>query len=413
MMTTKNLKEADTKIDETQMSNTTTATINTTEKEDREIISYDSFDDMGLKMKLLRGIYAYGFEKPSKIQKIGIMPITKGYDIIGQSQSGTGKTGTFLIGTLQRIDPELKQTQALILAPTRELSEQIFNVCNNLCTYMKLENYLLIGGNNRREDIKNLDNHKYQIIVGTPGRVYDMLKNLSLNTNHLKLFVVDEADEMLSSGFQDQVYEIFQYIPKTSQVCLFSATIPNEALEITERFMNDPIKVLVKKEELTLEGIKQFYIAISKEVWKLDALCDIYKKLSVSQSIIYCNTKRTSDWLREQLEERDFTVKCIHSNMKERKDIMEDFRKGELRVLIATDIISRGIDVQQVGIVINYDIPKFKEVYIHRIGRSGRYGRKGLAINFVTHDDINKLKTIQEYYETQIEEMPEDISEFL
>ncbi len=412
MMTTKNLKEADTKIDETQMSNTT-ATINTTEKEDREIISYDSFDDMGLKMKLLRGIYAYGFEKPSKIQKIGIVPITKGYDIIGQSQSGTGKTGTFLIGTLQRIDPELKQTQALILAPTRELSEQIFNVCNNLCTYMKLENYLLIGGNNRREDIKNLDNHKYQIIVGTPGRVYDMLKNLSLNTNHLKLFVVDEADEMLSSGFQDQVYEIFQYIPKTSQVCLFSATIPNEALEITERFMNDPIKVLVKKEELTLEGIKQFYIAISKEVWKLDALCDIYKKLSVSQSIIYCNTKRTSDWLREQLEERDFTVKCIHSNMKERKDIMEDFRKGELRVLIATDIISRGIDVQQVGIVINYDIPKFKEVYIHRIGRSGRYGRKGLAINFVTHDDINKLKTIQEYYETQIEEMPEDISEFL
>ena len=177
--------------------------------------------------------------------------------------------------------------------------------------------------------------------------------------------------------------------------------------------MNNPIKVLVKKEELTLEGIKQFYIAIPKEVWKLDALCEIYKKLSVSQSIIYCNTKRTSDWLREQLEERDFAVKCIHSNMKERKDIMEDFRKGELRVLIATDIISRGIDVQQVGIVINYDIPKFKEVYIHRIGRSGRYGRKGLAINFVTHEDINKLKVIQEYYETQIEEMPEDISEYL
>ena len=278
---------------------------------------------------------------------------------------------------------------------------------------MGLENYLLIGGNNRREDIKNLDSKRYQIIVGTPGRIYDMLKNLSLNTNHLKLFVVDEADEMLSSGFQDQIYEIFQYIPKQSQVCLFSATIPNEALEITERFMNNPIKVLVKKEELTLEGIKQFYIAIPKEVWKLDALCEIYKKLSVSQSIIYCNTKRTSDWLREQLEERDFAVKCIHSNMKERKDIMEDFRKGELRVLIATDIISRGIDVQQVGIVINYDIPKFKEVYIHRIGRSGRYGRKGLAINFVTHEDINKLKVIQEYYETQIEEMPEDISEYL
>lgn len=377
------------------------------------LTDFDSFDDMDLKMELLRGIYAYGFEKPSKIQRVGIKPITEKHDVIGQSQSGTGKTGTFLIGTLQRIDAELKKTQALILAPTRELSQQIFNVLNNLCNYMNLKNYLLIGGNNRREDIANLDKNNYHIVVGTPGRVYDMLKNLSLNTKDLKLFVVDEADEMLSSGFQDQIYEIFQYIPKSSQVCLFSATIPNEALEITERFMNNPVKILVKKEELTLEGIKQFYVAIEKEPWKLDALCEIYKKLSVSQSIIYCNTKRTSDWLKEGLEDRDFTVKCIHSNMKDRKEIMESFRKGDVRVLIATDIIARGIDVQQVGIVINYDIPKFKEVYIHRIGRGGRYGRKGIAINFVTYDDIKKLKNIQEYYETQIEEMPEDISEYL
>ena len=386
-----------------------------TDKEKHTIISHDSFDDMNLNIKLLRGIYAYGFEKPSKIQSSAIVPITKGYDIIGQSQSGTGKTGAFLIGTLNRIDPELNKTQALILAPTRELSEQILNVCNNLSNYMNLKNYLLIGGNSRKDDIYNLDNNNYHVIVGTPGRVYDMLKNLSLKTKDLKLFVVDEADEMLSKGFQDQIYEIFQYIPKQCQVCLFSATIPNEALEITDRFMNDPVRILIKKEELTLEGIKQFYIAIDKDAWKLDVLCDIYGKLSVSQSIIYANTKRTSDWLKEQLEDREFTVKCIHSNMKsnERKEVMKMFRNGDLRVLIATDIISRGIDVQQVSIVINYDIPKFKEVYIHRIGRSGRYGRKGIAINFVTYDDVNKLKTIQEYYETQIEEMPSDISEFL
>ena len=385
------------------------------DNEKHTIHTYNSFDDMNLNMKLLRGIYAYGFEKPSKIQSCGIVPITKGYDIIGQSQSGTGKTGTFLIGTLNNIDPDLKKTQALILAPTRELSQQIFNVCNNISSYMKLNNYLLIGGNSRKEDIYNLDHNEYQIIVGTPGRVFDMLKNLSLKTKNLKMFVVDEADEMLSKGFQDQIYEIFQYIPKECQVCLFSATIPEEALEITERFMNDPVRILIKKEELTLEGIKQFYIAIEKDVWKLDTLCDIYGKLSVSQSIIYCNTKRTSDWLREQLEDRNFAVQCIHSNMKsdERKQVMKMFRSGDLRVLIATDIISRGIDVQQVSIVINYDIPKFKEVYIHRIGRSGRYGRKGIAINFVTYDDVNKLKTIQEYYETQIEEMPNDISEFL
>lgn len=405
---TQDLKEANIPQEDNQSSNTV-------DKDKHVIQAIDSFDDMNLNMKLLRGIYAYGFEKPSKIQASAIVPITKGYDIIGQSQSGTGKTGTFLIGTLNNIDPELKTTQALILAPTRELSQQIFNVCNNLCSYMKLNNYLLIGGNSRKEDIYNLDNNNYHIIVGTPGRVYDMLKNLSLKTKALKMFVVDEADEMLSKGFQDQIYEIFQYIPKQCQVCLFSATIPQEALEITNRFMNDPVRILIKKEELTLEGIKQFYIAIEKDIWKLDTLCDIYGKLSVSQSIIYCNTKRTSDWLREQLEDRDFAVKCIHSNMKsdERKEVMKLFRNGDLRVLIATDIISRGIDVQQVSIVINYDIPKFKEVYIHRIGRSGRYGRKGIAINFVTYDDVNKLKIIQDYYETDIAEMPNDISEFL
>ena len=398
--------------------NTTTKTTTTSESKDTEkhtLQTYDSFDDMDLQMKLLRGIYAYGFEKPSKIQQVGIAPIIKGYDVIGQSQSGTGKTGTFLIGTLQRIDPKDMDLQALILAPTRELSQQILNVCNNLSSYMKLKTYLLIGGNSRQDDLKNLDKNRYQVVIGTPGRVYDMLSSKYLNTKKLKLFVIDEADEMLSSGFQDQIYEIFQYVTKQTQVCLFSATMPQEALELTEKFMNDPVKILVKKEELTLDGIKQFYIGIDKEIWKLDVLCDIYKKLSVSQSIIYCNTKRTSDWLKEELQDRDFTVECIHGNMnqQERKTVMNKFREGELRVLIATDIIARGIDVQQVGIVINYDIPKHKEVYIHRIGRGGRYGRKGVAINFVTYDDVGKLKIIQEFYETQIEEMPNEISEFL
>ncbi len=389
--------------------------VTATDNNKHTINSYESFDDMGLQMKLLRGIYAYGFEKPSKIQKLGIIPITKGYDVIGQSQSGTGKTGTFLIGALQKIDSEKKELQVLILAPTRELSQQILSVCNNLCNFMNLQSYLLIGGNSRHEDIRNLDKNQYQIIVGTPGRIYDMLKNKSLKPKQLKLFIIDEADEMLSFGFQDQIYEIFQYVPNKCQICLFSATMPEEALELTNKFMNDPVKILVKKEELTLEGIKQFYIAIEKEIWKLDTLCDIYKKLSVSQSIIYCNTKRTSDWLKEELQERDFTTECIHGNMnmQERKDVMNQFRKGDLRVLIATDIISRGIDVQQVGIVINYDIPKYKEVYIHRIGRSGRYGRKGVTINFVTYEDVSKLKLIQEYYETQIEQMPDNISEFL
>jgi len=406
--------------DKTKETKETKETNKTKENEEFEDIKSDelecftTFDKMNLKMNLLRGIFAYGFETPSPIQMRAIVPIIKGRDVTGQAQSGTGKTGTFIIGTLQRIDETKKYTQALILSPTRELSQQIFDVCNSLSLYTKIKSYLLIGGNSRNNDIKNIGRNNYQIIIGTPGRVFDMLKNKFLESKNLELFILDEADEMLSKGFLDQIYEIFQYIPKTSQVCLFSATMPYEALEITDRFMNNSIKILVKKEQLTLDGIKQFYIAIEKEIWKLDTLCDIYGKLTIAQSIIYCNTRRTSEWLKEQLEDRDFTVKCIHSDMKseERKKVMSDFKNGDSRVLIATDLISRGIDVQQVSIVINYDIPG-KETYIHRIGRSGRYGKKGLAINFVTYDDVRKLKTIQEYYNTEIEEMPEDISVYI
>ena len=284
-----------------------------------------------------------------------------------------------------------------------------------LSSFLKISSILLIGGSNRREDMKKLDNNDYQVVIGTPGRVFDMLKSYSLNSSNFKLFILDEADEMLSKGFQDQIYEIFQYVPKKCQICLFSATMPIEALELTNKFMNEPLKILVKKEQLTLDGIKQFYIAIKKEIWKLDTLCDIYGKLLITQSIIYCNTKRTSDWLKENLEERDFAVKCIHSNMRseERKSIMVDFRKGVLRVLIATDIISRGIDVQQLSLVINFDLPKSKETYIHRIGRSGRYGRKGVAINLVTDRDISYMKEIEDFYETKIIEMPQNLEDYL
>lgn len=382
---------------------------------DGKIVEYESFDDMNLKVKLLRGIYAYGFEKPSPIQGRAIVPILSKRDVIGQAQSGTGKTGTFLISTLQRIDTELKRPQALILAPTRELSTQIYNVLENLSSFMGVNTMLLVGGNNRRDDIQALSTTPRQVIVGTPGRVYDMLKNLSFSSKDLCMFVLDEADEMLSRGFEDQIYEIFRYIPRSCQTVLMSATMPPEALQMTEKFMENPIKILVQNEELTLEGIRQFFISIDKEAWKLETLIDIYNKLSISQSIIYCNTKRTADWLVSQLTDREYAVQCIHSNMssEERKDVMKQFREGNLRVIIATDIISRGIDVQQVSIVINYDIPALKDVYIHRIGRSGRFGRKGVAINFVTQDDINKMRTIQTYYQTSIEEMPADISEFI
>ena len=335
------------------------------------VISQWDDEVLDLKPNLLRGIYAFGFEKPSAIQQKALYPMTlrPAKDIIAQAQSGTGKTGAFVTGILQIIDTKNPVTQALILAPTRELASQIFNVLESLSSYLDVKLILLVGGGTRREDIRALEDTPRQIVVGTPGRVYDMLKNRSLSSKELRMFVLDEADEMLSRGFEDQIYEIFQYIPQTCQTVLMSATMPPEALKITEDFMDNPIKILVQNEELTLEGIKQFYISIEKEAWKLETLVDIYSKLQVNQSIIYCNTKRTADWLVEQLNSREYSVKCIHSNMKsdERKSVMQEFRDGELRVIIATDIISRGIDVQQVSIVINYDIPPLKDVYIHRI----------------------------------------------
>ena len=380
------------------------------QKQNKEELTADSFDSMNLKEHLLRGIYCYGFEKPSYIQQRSIIPLYKGHDLIAQSQSGTGKTGSFLIGAIQKINESLKETQGLILSPTRELSQQIFNVLTcftiNLPEFTK---HLLIGGKNLSNDFNELDKSP-QLIVGTPGRVYDMLKRGALKPHHIHLFILDEADEMLSRGFKDQIYEIFQYINKKSQVALFSATMPEEAMAITKKFMNDPITILVKKEDLTLEGIKQYYIDVDNETYKFDCLCDIYSSLSVSQTIIYCNSKRKSDWIRDKLLAKGFTVECIHGDMqqKEREDILINFRSGKHRILLATDIISRGIDIQQVSLVINYDMPRQKETYIHRIGRSGRFGRKGVSINFITHEDKRNMKQIQEFYHTQIEQLPEN-----
>jgi len=231
----------------------------------------------------------------------------------------------------------------------------------------------------------------------------------------MKLFVLDEADEMLSRGFKDQIYDIFQFLPEKVQVCLFSATMPPEILDISEKFMRDPIKILIQKDELTLEGIKQFYIHVEKEDWKFDTLCDLYETLTITQAIIYCNFKRKIEMLTDRMAQRDFTVSSMHGDMTgDRRDvIMKEFRSGSSRVLITTDLLARGIDVQQVSLVINYDLPKNRESYIHRIGRSGRFGRKGVAINFVTDDDIRAMRELEAYYNTQIEEMPMNVADLI
>ncbi|QKX57511.1 uncharacterized protein TRUGW13939_04625 [Talaromyces rugulosus] len=374
----------------------------------------DSFDSMNLKAELLRGVYAYGFERPSAIQQRAIMPVIKGNDVIAQAQSGTGKTATFSISALQKLDTSLKACQALILAPTRELAQQIQKVVVAIGDFMSIECHACIGGTNVREDMKALQDGP-QVVVGTPGRVQDMIQRRVLRTDNIKMFVLDEADEMLSRGFTEQIYDIFQLLPQSTQVVLLSATMPQDVLEVTTKFMRDPVRILVKKDELTLEGIKQFYIAVEKEEWKLDTLSDLYETVTITQAVIFCNTRRKVDWLTDKLTARDFTVSAMHGDMEQsqRDVIMKEFRSGSSRVLIATDLLARGIDVQQVSLVINYDLPANRENYIHRIGRGGRFGRKGVAINFVTADDVRMMREIEQFYNTQIEEMPMNVADLI
>jgi len=279
---------------------------------------------------------------------------------------------------------------------------------------MGVQVHACIGGTNVREDMRRLEGGVH-VVVGTPGRVHDMISRRVLRTDKMKMFCLDEADEMLSRGFTDQIYEVFRYMPAKIQVVLLSATMPAEVLQVTQKFMRDPIRILVKRDELTLEGIKQFYIAVEREDWKLDTLCDLYETLTITQAVIFCNTRRKVDWLTEQMHRRDFTVSALHGDMdqKERDIIMREFRSGSSRVLITTDLLARGIDVQQVSLVINYDLPTNRENYIHRIGRGGRFGRKGVAINFVTADDVRNLRDIEQFYNTQIEEMPMDVADLI
>jgi len=379
-----------------------------------EIKVIPSFEAMNLKENLLRGIYNYGFERPSAIQQRAITPILDGRDVIAQSQSGTGKTTIFCIGVLQTISTRNSETQALVLSPTRELAVQSRTVMMAFGDYLNVRAHACIGGESIAEDLRVLGSGVH-VVSGTPGRVYDMIQRRALDTRNLKMLVIDEADEMLNRNFKEQLYDIYRYLPPKTQVVLVSATLPHDVLEMTTKFMQQPVRILVKRDELTLEGIKQFFVAVEREEWKFDTLCDLYDILTITQAVIFCNTKKKVDWLTDKMREANFTVSSMHGDMyqRERNEIMAEFRSGKQRVLIATDVWGRGLDVQQVSLVINYDLPNSRELYIHRIGRSGRFGRKGVAINFVRNDDIRILRDIEQYYGTQIDEMPMNVSDLI
>jgi translation initiation factor 4A len=381
----------------------------------------NDWDDCSiLKTSVLRGIYAHGFDKPSPIQKKGIIPlITKVKiseenerrpDIIAQAQSGTGKTGCFSVGVLNIVEPDIKKTQAVILAPTHELASQICSVINSIGSFCKVKIQLLVGGTPVDKDKELLDNDTPHIVVGTPGRIHDMMRRKYLKTDDISIIVLDEADEMLSCGFKDQMYKIFQFMRNDLQIALFSATMPPELEDLTKAFMENPVKILVKAEMLTLQGIAQWYIKVENDEQKYLTLKDIYQGAAVSQTIIYCNSTRRVDDLHEAMSLDKFPVTKIHGKMEEFERRKNDsaFRNGDARVLITSDLYSRGMDVQQVSIVINFDLPKSKHTYLHRIGRSGRWGRKGFAINFITRHDSARKTEFEEYYHTHIIEMPAD-----
>lgn len=386
---------------------------------DNNIKLYSEWDELDLKEDLHRGILAYGFEKPTSIQQKAIKPIIDGNDIIGQAQSGTGKTGSFTIGCLQRIDLTSSTTQAVILSNTHILAKQTFSVVNSLSHYMDgLVTKLLIGGTSVSEDINDLRSRKPHIIIGTPGRVFDMMKRRHFETEHIRLFIMDEADEMLNKGFKEQIYEIFRYLDDKVQVALFSATMPHEILTLTDKFLRNPVKITLKAEDVTLKGIKQFYIAVSSDQEKFDCLKDLYECISASQSIIYVSSRERVTRLYNAMVSDGFAVCYVHSEMpsSDRDNTIDKFRNGEYRVMISSAMTTRGFDVQQVSTVIIFDMETFinnLENYVHAIGRSGRFGRKGLAINFMTKQDTTVVKAIEDRYKTTIEELPSNVSDFI
>lgn len=377
--------------------------------ENDEIKVISNWDDFDLDDNILRGIYSYGFEKPSQIQQTAILPILEKKDVIAQAPSGTGKTGAFTVSSLQRVDLTSDTTQVLILAPTHELVKQIHNVICSIGTMMEgLRVKLLVGGTSVSEDSHELRNNVPHVIVGSVGRVSDMIRRRNIQTKNIKLFVLDEADEMLSGGFINNIRDMFITFGEDIQTAIFSATLPSEIIELTDRFMKTPTRITMEAEKLNLEGIQQFFVALSNDHEKYATLMDLFSKLTINQTIVYANSVNRVIDLYDAMKKDGCAVCCIHSNMttQERQQSLQAFRAGEYRVLISSNVTARGIDVQQVSFVINFDIPRCVHNYLHRIGRSGRWGRKGMAINFITREDVSIMKNIERHYKSTINELP-------
>jgi superfamily II DNA/RNA helicase len=376
----------------------------------------NNFDNLNLDENLLKGVYLYGFNKPSSIQIKGITSINTGKDCILQSQSGTGKTATYLLGVMNRLDTNINGCQGIIITPTRELTTQVYNVAENLAKYTKIKIAKCIGGTNIGELISSLKTAS--LVIGTLGRINHMIMDRKINLFKLKFIVLDEADKLFSDGMDNKLQMIIDKAPIGVQNVLISATMSLNLFNESKKFMHEPIKVLLKNNEVVVDLISQFYLDIEKEEDKFDTLLDLYNLISTSQAIIFCNTIRKVEWLEKNLKESNFPITTIHSNMtqEERDIVVKEFRDGKTRLLLTTDLLSRGIDIPQVNMVICYDLPMNKETYIHRIGRCGRFDKKGVAITMVLSNDPTDSKTfsrMKHFYRMDIKQMPDNIEKYL
>ncbi|KAJ2307586.1 RNA helicase required for poly(A+) mRNA export [Coemansia sp. RSA 2706] len=379
------------------------------------LYSVKAFEDLGLHENLLKGIYEMKFTKPSKIQEraLPLLLANPARNMIGQSQSGTGKTAAFVLTMLSRVDYDLDQPQALCLAPSRELARQIMEVVEKMGKYTPMKTKYAI-----KDSVKKGETVTAHIVIGTPGTVSDLIRKRSLSLNSMKLFVLDEADNMLDQqGLGDQTLRIKTKVPKDCQIVLFSATFPDNVRKFTERFAPDANEIRLKATELTVEGIKQFYMDCKNNQHKFEVLSELYSLMTVGQSIIFVRRRDTAERIANQLNNDGHAVVFLHGTMDsvKRDEVMDKFRRGEIKVLITTNVIARGIDIQQVNLVINYDIPLTgdgvpdPETYLHRIGRTGRFGRTGASINFV-HDEMSyeQMQAIQNTLGCDIIKVPTD-----
>jgi len=382
------------------------------------IREYKSFDEMNLNDQILRGIYSFGFEKPSPVQEKAIVPMMEGHDLLAQAQSGTGKTGTFVIGGISRIDTSRNEVQMVVISPTRELAEQTANVAKGIGAYIGLRTHTATGGPPVNSDIDVVSQSKMKpphvphVLLVTPGRFYDLLNRKVVSPNTIRVLVLDEADQMLEARFREQVHCILSLgWPASTQVALLSATMTPDVVSVAQSILRNPVEILLEPEEVSLEGIKQWFVEVPREDHKLDTLCDLYDHLSIQQATIFVNTRQKAEWLGDQMKRRGFDLNYIHGDMDvaERKHRMTEFRAGKCRVLISTDLLARGIDVQQISIVINYELPLQRENYIHRIGRSGRFGRKGASINLITEREKRAQDEIETHYDKKILPLPLDL----